>query len=885
MTTTTRTTCAYCGVGCGMLVHQEPDATLRIEGDKDHPANHGRLCAKGAALGDTLGPRGRLLHPIIDGRRSSWEQATARVAEGFASAIAEHGPEAVAFYVSGQLLTEDYYVANKLMKGFIGAGNIDTNSRLCMASSVAGHKRAFGEDVVPGCYEDLEVADLVVLVGSNLAWCHPVLHQRLMQARETRGTRIVVIDPRATATTSVADLHLALKPGSDVALYNGLLHQLAREQRLDRGYIAAHTAGVDEALAVADAFPLAVVAQQTGLEAADISAFYELFGATPRAVTVYSQGVNQSSAGTDKVNAIINVHLATGRVGRPGMGPLSVTGQPNAMGGRETGGLANTLAGHIEFSDAAGHAALQDFWQAPALATEPGLKAVDLFAAVAAGQIKALWILGTNPAVSLPESLGVRTALDTCPFVVVSDVIADTDTTRHADVLLPAAGWGEKDGTVTNSERRISRQRAFLPLPAGARPDWRIIADVAAAMGHGAAFDYAGAADIFAEYAAMTGIASTAPRQLKLDRYAAISSADYDQLQPLQWPAPQDSDADATRLYADGGYSTADGRARFVATPFRGPAAQPDEKLPFRLNSGRIRDQWHTMTRTGRAARLSAHIAEPYVEIHPASAAALGINAADLVQVSTGGGDVLVRAMLTQRVARDELFIPMHWSDQFASRARVNVLFPSVTDPVSGQPELKHTPVSVRRFPAVWHGFAVLAQALPPPQADYWARMEITGGWRMELGGVSLPEDMTALFQRLLGAAADRAAVSHYADQSLGQFHFAAFDSEVLLAALYVAREPVAVSRAWVCGQLGKPLDATDAAALLAGRPASDGGDSGAQVCGCMGVGAATIRAAVIAGHDTVNAVGQATQAGTSCGSCRMEIQQIINGLSVKEAV
>ncbi|WP_292254085.1 molybdopterin-dependent oxidoreductase, partial [Mesorhizobium sp.] len=483
-----RTTCPYCGVGCGVLAKVAADGTTTVRGDPEHPANFGRLCSKGSALAETLGLEGRLLQPEIGGRQAGWDEALDLVAEKFSRAIAEHGPDSVAFYVSGQLLTEDYYVANKLMKGFVGSANIDTNSRLCMASSVAGHRRAFGEDIVPGVYEDLECADLIVLTGSNTAWCHPVLYQRMLATRRERGTKIVVIDPRRTATADECDLHLALDPGTDVLLFNGLLAYLVQSGKSDTDFIRDNTSGFDAAaaLASADAPSIARIAKGCGLAAADVQAFYDLFADTDRTVTVYSQGVNQSAHGTDKVNAIINCHLATGRIGKPGMGPFSVTGQPNAMGGREVGGLANQLAAHMDFADEANIDRVSRFWKAPDIARRVGLKAVDMFQAVADGRIKALWVMGTNPAVSMPDASRVRAALAKCDFVVVSDVTR-TDTTRCADVLLPAAGWGEKDGTVTNSERRISRQRPFLPPPGEARADWRIVCDVAARMGFGEA--------------------------------------------------------------------------------------------------------------------------------------------------------------------------------------------------------------------------------------------------------------------------------------------------------------------------------------------------------------------------------------------------------------
>jgi assimilatory nitrate reductase catalytic subunit len=487
----TRTTCPYCGVGCGVLAQpRDHGLAAHIKGDPDHPANFGRLCSKGSALGETLSLDNRVMRPMISGADCDWDTAFDFVAQRFLETIAAHGPDSVAFYVSGQLLIEDYYVANKLMKGFIGSGNIDTNSRLCMASSVAGHRRAFGSDTVSGTYEDLELADLVVLVGSNLAWCHPVLHQRLIRAREKRGTKIVAIDPRATATTDAADLHLSLAPGSDVPLFAGLLAHLVKAGRVDKNYVGAHTVGFDAALAEASRFGVVATAAATELAASDLALFYDLFARTGRVVTVYSQGVNQSSAGTDKVNAILNCHLATGRIGKPGAGPFSVTGQPNAMGGREVGGLANMLAAHMEIENAEHRRIVQYFWGSPIIATKAGLKAVDLFRAIEEGGVKAIWIMGTNPADSMPEANRVRAALRACPFVVVSDVCRKTDTTALAHVLLASAAWGEKEGTVTNSERRVSRQRAFLAPPGEALPDWRQICEVAKRMGFAKAFAY-----------------------------------------------------------------------------------------------------------------------------------------------------------------------------------------------------------------------------------------------------------------------------------------------------------------------------------------------------------------------------------------------------------
>ena len=876
-----RTACPYCGVGCGVLARARDDGTAEIAGDPAHPANFGRLCSKGSALGETLSLDDRLLHPMIGGERVDWDTALDLVAGKFSAAIAQHGPDSVAFYVSGQCLTEDYYVANKLMKGFMGTANIDTNSRLCMASSVAGHKRAFGADTVPGTYEDIEQADLVVLVGSNLAWCHPVLYQRLIAAREKRATKLVVIDPRGTMTSEGAELHLPLAPGSDVALFNGLLAHLADAGRLDQGYISAHTNGFEDALETArDVDPVAA----TGLSPAQVNAFFQLFATYDRVVTIYSQGVNQSVSGTDKVNAIINCHLATGRIGRPGMGPFSITGQPNAMGGREVGGLANMLAAHMEIAEPAHRRIVGDFWGSPRLADKPGLKAVDLFHAVAAGKIKALWIMATNPVDSLPDADAVHNALTRCDFVVVSDVVRHTDTTAHANVLLPAAAWGEKDGTVTNSERRISRQRPFLPLPGEAKPDWWQICEVAKRMGHADAFTYAGPAEIYAEHARLSGTDNNGTRDFDIGAHAAITPSAYDALTPFQWPLPAGTQPHETRFFARGNFYTPDRRARFVQTPVRAPASAISPGAPLLLNTGRIRDQWHTMTRTAKTPRLMNHIGEPFLEINPRDAAARGLSPADLCEVSSPNGTALLRVLVTPRQLPGRVFAPMHWTGQYASRGRIGAVIAAHVDPHSGQPDLKRMPVQVKRFAAQFHGFAVTARKPDNPVAEYWALAPARSGWRLEFAGTATPTDWVATARALL--TADKAELLAYHDTARGTHRFAAFADEKFLGALFVGPEPVAVARGWLANLLIAPsMDARARLGVLAGRSYEASADQGPIVCACFEVGRHRITAAIAAGHTSVAAVGAATSAGTNCGSCRAEIGGIIDATRLAHAV
>ncbi|MYZ50137.1 nitrate reductase [Propylenella binzhouense] len=875
---TVRTTCPYCGVGCGVLVEVTGDI-VSVRGDPDHPANFGRLCSKGSALAETIGPEGRLLAPEIGGRPASWDEALDLVAARFGAAIAEHGPDAVAFYVSGQLLTEDYYVANKLMKGFIGSANIDTNSRLCMASAVAGQRRAFGADIVPATYRDLEEADLVVLVGSNLAWCHPVLFQRLMAAREAHGTRIVVVDPRRTATAEGADLHLPLAPGSDVALFSGLLDHLFSFGALDDAFVSAHTSGLDGALRAAQATGLRGAAAATGLDPSALLAFYELFAATEKVVTVFSQGVNQAEDGTDRVNAILNCHLLSGRIGRPGAGPFSVTGQPNAMGGREVGGLANQLAAHMEIEDPAARARLARFWGAERLAERPGLKAVDLFRAVAGGDIKALWIMATNPVDSMPDADLVRRALEACPFVVVSDVVRDSDTVAAADVLLPAAAWGEKDGTVTNSERRISRQRPFARPPGAARPDWWIVSQVAERMGFGSAFAYSHPAEIFAEHAALSAFENGGTRIFDLGGLAGLDRTAYDALAPVQWPVRPGEPAGG-RLFGAGGFQTPDGRARFVATPPRPAPARREPRFPLVLNTGRVRDHWHTMTRTGRSPRLSAHIAEPFVEIHPDDAAEAGIAAARLVTVESARARIVARAFLTPAQQPGSVFVPMHWTDQNASAGRVDALVRGDTDPVSGQPALKASRVRIAPFPAAWYGFAVLRDRPERIPADYWAAARTKGGWRIELAGLAPPADWADWARLLLPGAPAEESLLAFHDSGSGRRRFAAFEGERLLASVHVAPEPVAVSRSFAAAALDRPCrDGADRLAILAGRAGGGRDDPGALVCACFGVGANDIARCLRSGAARdVETVGARLRAGTNCGSCRSEIQRIVDG-------
>lgn len=879
-----RTTCAYCGVGCGVLASAR-DGRVRVKGDPAHPANFGKLCGKGQALGETVSAKDRLSYPLIKGERVSWEEALDHIAERFLHIREAHGPDAIAFYLSGQLLTEDYYAANKLMKGFIGSGNVDTNSRLCMSSAVAGHRRAFGEDVVPGVYEDFEETDLLVLAGANAAWCHPVLFQRFEAAREKRGSRLVVIDPRKTATAQAADLHLPLKPGSDVALFNGLFRFLCEEGAADESFIARSTADFEKLLPLLNApeTELAHVAARCGLEEKLVRQFFTSVLENERWVSGFSQGINQSSRGTDKVNAIINCHLLTGRIGRPGMGPFSITGQPNAMGGREVGGLANQLAAHLSFEPEAVEK-VGRFWNAPSMAASGGLKAVDLFEAVHEGKVKALWIMATNPAVSLPDAGRVRAALEKCELVIVSDCMASSDTLAYADVALPAEGWGEKDGTVTNSERRISRQRRLQAAPGEAKPDWWALMQVARRMGFGAAFPYEGPADIFREHAALSGFENKGERCFDISAYADISDAGYEAMTPFLWPARKGDKEKAAadgRLFADGKFAHEDGRARFLPLEDMLPVHGANDDFPLLLNTGRLRDQWHSMTRTGAVPRLMSHVKEPVLYCHPEDMVAFALSPKGLAEAATQWGRGLFRVAADEGLRRGEIFIPIHWTRHMSAAGTVGALVNPVTDPYSGQPEFKHTPVSVRPVRPVRAGFYLSRAAFTPEGFDYWARVPVAEG---ELFYLAALEDAAPFARLEEEARAWKGDVLAVEDKARGTFRRVLLEEGVPVAAFFSGPAGSVPDPSWLSEQLGRRAEGAARQALIAAAP-MDPSEGGAKVCSCFGVSEKAILAAIAAKNLTsVRAVGEATQAGTNCGSCRPEIAALLERAFMKEA-
>ena len=703
----TKSTCCYCGVGCGVIIEAHDGRVTGVRGDPDHPANFGRLCTKGATLHLSARHESRALRPELRRSRAtarsgaSWDEALDYAAERFAAIIRADGPDAVGFYISGQLLTEDYYVFNKVARALVGTNNIDTNSRLCMSSAVAGYKLTLGADAPPACYEDIDHADLFFVAGSNAAWAHPVLFRRIEEARARNPQALlVVVDPRRTDTAAAADLHLRILPGTDIALLNAMLHVLLANGLVDRAYIAAHTEGFEALERTVREYTPRAAARICGVDADEIIAAARMFGRARAALSLYCQGLNQSTHGTHNNAAIVNLHLATGQIGRPGAGPFSLTGQPNAMGGREVGGMATLLPGHRDPADPAHRAEVAALWDVPGLPARPGKTAVEMFEAVARGEIKAIWIACTNPAQSLPDQRRVRAALARAELVVLQEAYRDTDTAALADVLLPAASWGEKDGTVTNSERRITRVRAAVPSPGAARTDWAIAADFALRLGarlgradagrlFGWPRDERGPAAIFEEHRATT-----------LGRDLDIGGLDYARLEregPQQWPLPSGAPAGRARLYEDGVFPTASGRARFADTRHVAPAEAPDARYPLMLNTGRLRDQWHGMSRTGTVAQLFGHTPRPALDMHPDDLALRALRGGDLVRIASRRGELIVAVQASTDVSPGQVYLPMHWGSRFMHGAGANALTVGAFDPFSKQPELKLAAVEATR--------------------------------------------------------------------------------------------------------------------------------------------------------------------------------------------
>ena len=971
----TKSTCPYCGVGCGVIIESTHGATgdqiTGVRGDPDHPANLGRLCTKGSTLHLTatqnITLQTRLLRPLRRHHRGekpqsiSWDDALSFAGESFAQIIREHGPDAVGFYISGQLLTEDYYVFNKLAKGLIGTNNVDTNSRLCMSSAVAGYKQTLGADAPPACYDDVNHASCIFIAGSNAAFAHPVLYRRIEAARQANpAMKMIVVDPRKTDTANGADLFLQIQPGTDVMLFNGLLHVMLWEGWIDNAYIAAHTNGFDKLKAqVRDCTPDAV-AQICGVRKEDLLQAARWFalggdtgtGSSSRAATLslYCQGLNQSSSGTAKNTALINLHLATGQIGKPGAGPFSLTGQPNAMGGREVGGLANLLSAHRDLANPQHRAEVAALWGVPDVPSQPGKTAVDMFQAAADGQIKALWIACTNPAQSMPDQATVRRALERAEFVVVQEAFATAETCQYADLLLPATTWGEKEGTVTNSERRITRVRAAVPPPGQARHDWQIAVDFAhrfEEMGGGligvrtrlpeskapapgsvdrvltpispppisgstsgptsnTLFPYTSPEQIWLEHRA-----STAGRDLDITglTYAALEAA------PQQWPFKPGDTQGLPRLYADGVFPTPDGKARFVATPYK-PLAEPREsRYPFSLTTGRLRDQWHGMTRTGTLGRLFGHVAEPSVQLNPQDMARRLLKDGDLVHMTSKRGSVVVPVQGSDSVAVTQAFMAMHWGSRYLSGsssvglplAGVNAITTSAYCPDSKQPELKHAAVKILKAELPWTLLAVawlptakvqtaqaelatLMQRFPFASCVPFASNTTLEQASQQRHGVLFraaahdapPDDLLGQIEALVGLDSQQAM--RYQDRRKGQRRvmlMAPPADNVNLQAFLLAGDTSA--EAWIKALLQDELPAQAFGRLLllpgAKAPAAVQARS-AQVCACFNVSQAAITQQLAscsgAADQRLVQLQTALKCGTNCGSCLPELKKLI---------
>lgn len=912
---TTRSTCPYCGVGCGVLIDSVGSQITAVRGDPLHPANFGKLCTKGQTLHLTASPaiaqQTRLLQPMQRLQRGTpaqavtWDAALNLATDRFASVIDRHGPDAIGFYISGQLLTEDYYAFNKLAKGLIGTNNVDTNSRLCMSSAVAGYKLTLGADAPPACYDDVNHAQCLFIVGSNAAFAHPVLFRRIEEAKHNNpAMKVIVADPRRTDTAGLADLFLPLQPGTDVMLFHGLLHIMLWEGWIDSRYIAAHTTGFDALKALVREHTPERVAQACGLQREDLFTAAQWFATSPATLSLYCQGLNQSSSGTAKNATLINLHLATGQIGKPGAGPFSLTGQPNAMGGREVGGLANLLSAHRDLANPAHRAEVAALWGIPDVPAKPGLTAVEMFEAAADGQVKALWIACTNPAQSMPDQTTVRRALQRAEFVVVQEAYTTAATCDFADLLLPATTWGEKDGTVTNSERRISRVRPAVPAPGQARHDWRIVVDFAQRLetrlrpGQPTLFPYPDAESLWLEHRE-----STRGRDLDI---TGLSYAMLQQQGPQQWPIKAGEAEGKQRLYEDGIFPTSDGKARFAALPFV-PLAEPREsRYPFSLTTGRLRDQWHGMTRTGTLGRLFGHVAEPTVQLHPQDMERRGLKEGDLVHVTSKRGSILVPVQASDEIGLSQAFIAMHWGAEYLSGqsstgevlAGVNALTTSAYCPTSKQPELKHAAVKVLKAELPWtllamgwlpetnalrarEGLRALMAQFPFASCVPFGRERT--GVLFRAAAHDAPEPaLVERIEALLGL--DRADVLRYVDKRLGQRRTARLVREgesTRLEAFVLAGDTRA--EVWI-----KPLLQDELPAAAYGRLLLMPGArapvalvaKGRQVCTCFNVTEDAIQARLQtctgSEEQRLAALQERLQCGTNCGSCVPELKRLV---------
>ncbi len=895
MSTQTRSTCCYCGVGCGVIIESEDQRIVGVRGDPEHPANFGRLCTKGATLHLTAREdklSARAMYPELrldragDRSRVTWDAALDHVADRFAAIIRQHGPDAVGFYISGQLLTEDYYVFNKLAKGLVGTNNVDTNSRLCMSSAVAGYKATLGADAPPACYEDVDHAGCLFIAGSNTAFAHPILFRRIEEARKNNpAMKIIVVDPRRTDTAQGADLHLAIQPGTDVALFNGMLHVLLWEGQVDMAYINAHTSGFDALRETVREYTPKMVASICGVTEADIVTAAKWFGQGP-SLSLYCQGLNQSSSGTDKNAALINLHLATGQIGKPGMGPLSLTGQPNAMGGREVGGMANLLSAHRELANPQHRAEVARLWGVDSVPDKPGKTAVEMFEAVKSGEIKAIWIACTNPAQSMPDLNNVIDALKTAELVVVQEAYGNTDTVPYADVLLPASSWGEKEGTVTNSERRITHVKPAVKVPGEARHDWQIVTDFAqrlgVRLGRDAArlFPYTCTEDVFNEHRETT-------RGRDLD-ITGLSYAMLDEQGPQQWPLPEGAGTGRGRLYTDGIFPQLDGRARFANTKYIPVAEKTDARYPLHFNTGRLRDQWHGMSRTGTVAQLYNHAEEPMLSMNLSDMERRQLKDGDVAKISSRRGSLIVRVRQSEDIPPTQTFLPMHWGSQFMNGLGCNALTTPVFDPVSKQPELKHAAIRVERLDLPWRmvvmrrGLDVLGQLRemqPLLQAFDYASCGLYGreGGMLILRAAhhAMPDEaVIEQLDQLLLVTEDTPCMS-YRDQKRSISKRVIVEGGKVTGVRLLGETLAAEWLKEVMTQDGLPEEVRQWALAPVSAPPTGKQGRGRIVCNCLDISENEIKAALAENRDLA-ALQQKLKCGTECGSCVPELKRLV---------
>ncbi len=889
----TRSVCCYCGTGCGVRIYSRANEVLSVEGDTAHPSNAGMLCSKGTALAGTARrDHARVLQARLRDRKTgsysdlSMAEAFDIAARQISQTVKAYGPDAMGFYLSGQLLTEDYAIFNKMARTLVGTNNVDTNSRLCMSSAVVGYKKTLGADAPPACYEDIELADTVLIAGSNMAFAHPVLFRRLMQARQVRPhMKIIVIDPRNTDTAQAADLHLAVTPGADVALFHAMLNVMVWEGLVDSNYIERYTQGFAELKNRIREFTPEAAEVACGVAAADIVTAARWFAQSPATLSMYTMGLNQSSSGTAKNMSLIHLHLATGQIGRPGTGPFSLTGQPNAMGGREAGAMATLLPGHRDPARAAHRRQVAAAWGVDTLPDTPGLPAIAMFDALLEKRIRVLWIAATNPAQSLPDQAKVRKALQSADFVIVQEAFADAETLAYADLILPAATWPEKEGTMTNSERRISRVRAAVTAPGDALPDWQIVQQIARRVAKiiapekAALFDYQSEADVFSEHASLT-----AGRDLD---YSELSFALLEELGPVQWPLRRTG---TQRLYSDNVFATDDGLARFVDVGFTPAVESISARFPLGLTTGRLRDHWHTMTRTGLSQTLIRHVEEPFIHLHPSDMSRYHIADQALVTINSRRGRLVLPAQTDDTLKPGLAFIPMHWGSRFMGGDGINVLTHGATDPHSGQPELKHCVIGVEPFKPQWQGVAwirgdavLLQRRLSGwlDQFDYVVAVPVatgTGGLRLRFASAQVPE--RAQLAQLL------------ADLDMGK-PSVAFDDPARGVYRRVCTETGRVASYLLAGADLNAQEAINSWADTGTRPQSllaamMGQSSATQrsrtVCACLGVTDTAIVDGIRAGMD-LQALKQNLKCGTGCGSCVVEINRMLGHYAGTKAI